>query len=356
MGEDLWKAIEASRNGGSLLAEINCSFITLIPKKEGPEHPGDFHPIALCNTIYKIFAKILANRLKGFLPKLISEEQTGFIPGRSILDGILTIQETIHSASKDKEACMFMKLDIQKAYDMVDWHFLCKVLEAFGFSHQWINLIFKFISSPKISILINGTPEGFFKVSRGIRQGDPLSPSLFIIMAEAFGRAVSDAYLKKKISGITVTRNLPNITHQQYADDTIFPGKSSVHEALGFKNILQAYMDASGQKVNNEKSEIYFLNTNPKVENQICGIMGFKKGLFPCKYLGISLEKGSRHSGVWMDMLEKVDNWIGSWKDKWLTKAGKITKIRSVLSAIPIFPMACLPLSNWVSTKFESKL
>ena len=109
---------------------------------------------------------------------------------------------------------MFMKLDIQKAYDMVDWRFLCKVLEAFGFSHQWINLIFKLISMPKISILINGTLEGFFEISRGIRQGDPLSPSLFIIMAEAFGRAILDASMKQKISGITVTQNVPNITHQ----------------------------------------------------------------------------------------------------------------------------------------------
>ena len=129
------------------------------------------------------------------------------------MDGILIIQEAIHSAAIDKEACMFMKLDIQKAYDMVDWRFLCKVLEAFGFSRQWVNLIFKFISTPKIYVLINGTPEGFFEISRGIRQGDPLSPSLFILMAEAFGRAISDAYQKQKISGISVTRNLPNITH-----------------------------------------------------------------------------------------------------------------------------------------------
>lgn len=97
---------------------------------------------------------------------------------------------------------------------MVDWCFLCKVLEAFSFSHQWINLIFKFISTPKILILINGTPEGFFEISRGIRQGDLLSPSLFIIMVEAFGRAISDAYLKHRISGITITRNVPDITHQ----------------------------------------------------------------------------------------------------------------------------------------------
>ena len=174
------------------------------------------------------------------------------------MDGILTIQETIHSASKNKEPCMFMKLDIQKAYDMVDWRFLCKVLEAFGFSKQWINLIFKFISTPKFSVLVNGTPEGFFGTSRGIRQGDPLSPFLFIIMAEAFGRAISEAQRKEEISGITVTSNIPNITHQQYTDDTILPGKSSVHEARGFKRIIQSYMDASGKKVNKDKSEIFF--------------------------------------------------------------------------------------------------
>ena len=96
--------------------------------------PGDFRPISLCNTIYKIFSKILANHIKRFLPKLISKEQTGFVPGRSILDGISIIQETIHSAIKNKEACMFLKLNIHKAYDKVDWRFLCKTLEAFGFS------------------------------------------------------------------------------------------------------------------------------------------------------------------------------------------------------------------------------
>ena len=137
-----------------------------------------------------MFSKALANHLKKFLPKLILEEQTGFMPGISITDGISIIQETIHSAKYNKEECMFLKLDIQKAYDKVDWRFLCKTMEAFGFSRKWINLIFQCISTPKFSILVNGTPEGFFNVSRGIRQGDPISPFLFIIMAETLGRTI----------------------------------------------------------------------------------------------------------------------------------------------------------------------
>jgi mannosylglycoprotein endo-beta-mannosidase len=118
-------------------------------------------------------------------------------------------------------------------------------------------------------------------------------------MAEAFGRAVTDAYNNQEISGITVASNMPNITHQQYADDTILPGKSTIKEALNLKSIINSYMAASGQKVNKDKSEIYFLNTSKEVENQICKVMGFKKGQFPCKYLGIALEKGANSSKIW---------------------------------------------------------
>jgi ribonuclease HI len=115
-------------------------------------------------------------------------------------------------------------------------------------------------------------------------------------------------------------------------------------------------MAASGQKVNKDKSEIYFLNTNKEVENQICKVLGFKKGQFPGKYLGIALEKGANSSKIWQNTIEKVDARIGSWKDKWLSKAGKCTKIKSVLSAIPTFPLSCLPLSKSSLSKLESKL
>lgn len=210
IGIDLCKAIEASRNVGSILTEINHTFSMLIPKKSNHEGPRDFRPIALCNTIYKILSITLAFRFKSILPKLIYEEQTSFVPGRSILDGITIIQETIHSAKLNKEACMLMKLDIQKAYDMVNWRLLCKTIEAFGFSRQWINISFKCISTPKISLLINGSPEGYFNIS--IKQGDPISPFLFIIMAEAFGQAITKAQIEGKIKVVTAAENILNVS------------------------------------------------------------------------------------------------------------------------------------------------
>lgn len=147
-----------------------------------------FRPITLCKTVYKILTKSLANRLKKVLPLIISNEQIDFILGRSILDSVIIIQELIYYVQRNESQCMLVKIGIQKAYDKANWGFLCKFMEAFGFSKKWIYLILNCISTPKISILINGYPKVFFSISRGIRQGDPISPFLFVVMEEDFGR------------------------------------------------------------------------------------------------------------------------------------------------------------------------
>lgn len=137
------------------------------------------------------------------------------------MGGVIIAQEGIHSIQNNKSSSMLIKLDIKKAYYKVDWRFLCKCLEAFGFSRQWVNWIFYCISSPKNFILINGSPKYFFESSRGIRQGGPLSLFLFIIMLEALGRALRNAQERGLIESIKITSGVPTITQQQFVDDKI---------------------------------------------------------------------------------------------------------------------------------------
>eukprot|EP00253_Pinus_taeda_P021470 PITA_21470 len=182
--QEVWEVVEDSRCLGTILKSLNSTFLALIPKFEDAKTPDKFRPIALCNVIYKIISKFIANRLKTILPGIISEEQSGYVEGRQILDNILLAQEMIHSLHSRKEAGMLMQLDLSKAYDKVSWRYLEVVLGAFGFCRTWIKWILALIKSPRYSILVNGAPSAPFTPSRGIRQGDPLSPFLFVILME----------------------------------------------------------------------------------------------------------------------------------------------------------------------------
>lgn len=175
LGQDMVESLESVRNSGMILREINNTSITLIPKKEKLENLEDFRPISLYNTIYKVLEKTLSNRMKPLLPFIIAEEKTSFILDRFIFDGIIIAQETIYSVQQNKKLSVLIKLDIQKGYDRFYWRFMCKFIESFVFSRQWINVIFECIATPRMSILVNGSLKGFFEISRGLQQGDPLS-------------------------------------------------------------------------------------------------------------------------------------------------------------------------------------
>lgn len=183
--------VKESRSRGFILKEFNCNLVALIPKKAKPEGFEEFRPISLCNTIYKIITKVVANRLKLILDKLISCEQSSFTPGRNIVDGVIVANEAIHSAMKSRQRRTILKLDILKAYDRVDRSFLVEVLVKFGFCKAWIKWISSMIMQFSASVLVNGSPQGFFPTSQGIRQGDSLSPFLFILMAEVIGHLIA---------------------------------------------------------------------------------------------------------------------------------------------------------------------
>ena len=157
---------------------LNKTFISLIPKCIGPETLSQFRPISLCNTVYKVVTKIIVNRIRPLLSNLVSPFQAAFIPGRRGVDNVIIAQELIHSLHKKKgrKGQFILKVDLEKAYDRLEWSFIREVLLFFNFPSRLVDLILECVSSFSISILFNGGHLKVFKPSRGIRQGDRYLP------------------------------------------------------------------------------------------------------------------------------------------------------------------------------------
>ena len=216
VGHDLTVSILSCLKDGSLLKKSNHTHICLIPKGKNPESVKDFRPISLCNVIYKIIAKVLANRLKKILPNIISETQSAFVPGRLISDNILIAFETLHHMKLmkgNKQGYMALKLDMSKAYDRVKWAFLESIMLQMGFTESWVSMIMECVHTVSYFVLINGEPKGFFHPTRGLRQGDPISPYLFLLCAEGLHALLAKAARSKKIQGISISRGGPKLTH-----------------------------------------------------------------------------------------------------------------------------------------------
>ncbi|GLJ43610.1 hypothetical protein SUGI_0907680 [Cryptomeria japonica] len=175
-------------------------------------------------------------------------------------------------------------------------------------------------------------------------------------MAEAFGISVQAALNEGFIKGIKVNEGIDNVNHQQFIDDTMLFGKSALVEAKQFKEIMLNYTRASGQEVNEHKSEIYFINTGEAKVEKICRLLRFKKEMFPCKYLGMSVDRGVRINRLWEPIKEKIEQWVSSWKDRWISNVGRATIIKAVLSSIPIYQLSCLPLAQGAKDKIEKLL
>lgn len=245
------------------LHDINKTNIALIPKVEIPETVANFRPISLCNVIYKVISKIIVNRLRPILLNCISQNQGAFAPGRSIIDNILIAHELFSDFNRKKGhlGAMAVKLHLEKAYDFLDWNYIKAVLSKFGFCGTWINLIMECITSVSFSVLVNGKPEGNFKPLRGIRQGDPLSPYIFILCMEPLIRTFNVASQRTKHHiGLLSSPHGLRISNLMFADDCLIFGKASKVGARRILKILDDFSVASGQKINFHKSSLYFSN------------------------------------------------------------------------------------------------
>ena len=209
IGDEVAKAVLFYLNTGSIPPSINRTFITLIPKEKSPVRVSNYRPIALCNILYKLISKVLANKLKKILHYVISESQSAFQSSKAITDNILVAFQTLHhmKAQKYKKiGFMAMKLDMSMAYDCVEWEYLARIMEKMGFCEKWVALVLECISTVSYSILVNGEPKGDIKPSRGIRQGDPLSSYLFLLCSKGLNRMLQQAEANDQIRGFSLCK------------------------------------------------------------------------------------------------------------------------------------------------------
>ncbi|KAL0448757.1 UNVERIFIED_CONTAM: putative mitochondrial protein [Sesamum latifolium] len=202
----------------------------------------------LCNVLYKLASKVLANRVKLFLDSLVSSSQATFVPGRLITDNVLVAYELNHFLklkTRCKHGFISLKLDVSKAYDRVEWRFLESVLIRLGFHTQFVNLIMVFVTSISFSFLLNGEHFGFLRPERGLRQGDPLSPYLFLLSAEAFSGMIRKAERAGLIQGIAISRTAPLVSHLLFADDTLIFFQASEEALQCIKDILLSFEQTS---------------------------------------------------------------------------------------------------------------
>lgn len=206
-------------------ADLNDTNLVLIPKKECVETPKDLRPIALCNVLYKILAKVLPNRLEKILPGVISEEQSAFVPGRNIQDNVLVSFELIHYMHRKKhgqEGDVALKLDISKAYDLVNWRYLQDRMRIMGFSEKWVRWIMLCVTTISYSVSFNDTTLGPILPSRGLRQGDPISPYLFLLCVEGISKLLKDAANNEVIHGCKISSTTLSVPHLHFADVSFF--------------------------------------------------------------------------------------------------------------------------------------
>ncbi|KAL6216513.1 hypothetical protein ACLB2K_009736 [Fragaria x ananassa] len=287
---EVFNMVSNAFSTGVIPEGLNHKLITLVPKVACPQDMSLFRPISLCCTMYKTISKVVVDRLRPYLSNLISHNQVSFVPGRQIADNIIIAQEVLHKFQHSKGVKGFMarKIDLAKAYDRLHWSFIENVLVEAHIPGTLIKLIMNCVSTTSFQVCVNGKLSSTFKTSRGIRQGDPLSPYLFVLCMEKLSHlihAIVDAGKWKPVKASS-----PPISHLFFTDDLILFCKASCSQARSVKKCLDMFCNLSGQ-------ETY----NP--------------------------------------VIEKVQSKLSGWKSKTLNIAGRLTLVQAVTSTMPIYAM-----------------
>ncbi|KAL0290483.1 UNVERIFIED_CONTAM: Retrovirus-related Pol polyprotein from type-2 retrotransposable element R2DM [Sesamum radiatum] len=249
---------------GRLLKQINATLISLIPKVNSPAVVAEFRPISCCNVLYKAITKILVQRMRSILDTLISPSQNAFVPGRSIGDNVLLAQELFSGYNqRNLPPRCALKVDLRKAYDTVEWDFLKAALTLFGFPERFIQWIAECVTTPSYSVCINGAPHGFFRGARGLRQGDPMSPFLFVLVMEVLTLILRQRIEQNGGFSYHWRCEAVQLFQLSFADDLLLFSKAEPNSIQLFKDGLIDFAELSGLQANLQKSHLILSRSGP---------------------------------------------------------------------------------------------
>jgi hypothetical protein len=340
---------------GKFERSLNVTFISLIPKKINAVNIWDFRPISLIGSVYKLLTKVLANRLALVLDGIVSESQNSFVGGRKILDLVLIANECLDSRIKSHILGLICKLDIEKAYDHINWDCLCFILARMGFGFKWISWMRACTSTVRFSVIVNGSPIGFFDCSWGLKQGDPLSPLLFLLIMEVLSRMLKIAGERGFIKGFQVGRSgnsSVSVSHLLYADDTILFCDAHLEQLLYIRLVLTCFEAVTGLKVNMTKSEMVPIGEVDGL-SALADLLYCHIGSLPLQYLGMPLGASYKALAIWNPIIEKIERRLAGWKKIYLSKGGRLTLLKSTLSSLPTYYLSLFPISVSVAKRIE---
>ena len=327
---------------------LNAAHIVLIPKSAEARKITDFRPISLTSSVAKILSKLLSNRLGGCLHQLISRSQSAFIRRRSIHDNFLYTQNLIKDLHAAKRPALFLKLDIAKAFDMVNWSYLLELLEVLGFGAKWRSWITGLLSTASSSVLINGSQGRKFFHKAGLRQGDPLSPMLFIIALEPLQKMLALAEQESALQPIH--SRAAKIKVSLYADDAaVFA--NPIKEDINL--IKEVFGEASGLKINLAKSAVYPIRCDGIDLQEVLADFRCNVLSFPCKYLGLPLSVRCLRRVDVQPFIDKVASKLPAWKGKFTNKSGRLKLVNAVLTSMPVYFLTVFSLKKWAFKKID---